>query len=288
MEKNLPPYTVALYDYGMTPVSTTVSVTASPTGFDIHIWADVDEFLDPAKLISSHSKDFTWKDFAHILMNLEEGFIGDDAIDHVDVSGIDGLRAECLKYAWATEDDGSYPIDYKGFLDWTLTLEEDTIDYLENNYDLSTNGKDFPLFGELLEFINIEEKSNLFAIFESHGLDGRRNSIRELIEALKIQAEKEYLEIQRKLEEKRKQRQLALRPFEDQIRLIAAKYSDFRNHAGGIVAPSDRDIVSRWIEDYVLENGRMPRGRHRVQKRFYNNYRGPGEIDFDEIKKGGP
>ena len=164
MKKNLPPYTVALYDYGMTPVSTTVSVAASSTGFDIDIWSDYEEFLVPATIFSSHSKDFTWKDFANILMTLTEGFIDDDAIDHVDVSGVDGLRAECFKYAWASGSGSTY----KELLDWTLTLEEDTIDYLENNYDLSTNGKDFPLFVELLEFINIGEKTNFFAIFESY------------------------------------------------------------------------------------------------------------------------
>ena len=109
MENITPLYTVSLPDFGLSPISSTVSATKSSSEVNIHIWAE--EFIDPPKNIGSFPNSFTWKEFAKILMNLDEGFIGEDAIDKVVVTGIAGLRAECLKYAWATENNGSYPFD---------------------------------------------------------------------------------------------------------------------------------------------------------------------------------
>ena len=276
--KNQPPlYSVALYDYGNTPVSTTVSVAASSTGFDIHIWAD--EFIDPAKIISSHSKEFDWKDFAHALMALEEGFIGDDAIDQVKVLGIGGLRAECLKYAWASEDCGNHGY-YRELLDWLLLLEEDTIDFLENNYDLSITGKDLDIFIELKDYILDRNISDFLLFLKENQLIGDMTSIQKIIDVCSI-------ENKNKAVREKERRILALEPYVDKIRLLAEKYSNYQTRSA-YAPPSDRRILSEWLEYYVIEHGEMPTGVHNVEKVTYGGRRlaGPGKINFDDIGKG--
>ena len=282
MTKKSTLFSVALYDYGITPVSTTVSATASSTGFDINVWSDDEELLAPATIFSSPSKDFTWKDFANILTKLTEGFIDDDAIDHVDVSGVDGLRAECFKYAWASGSGGAY----KELLDWILTLEEDTIDYLESNYDLSVNGEDLSDFIELSGLIADPEEHDFLSLLSKHNITGSSPSVKKLIDAMSREQE---LKTAREKEE----RLLALAPFSEEIHRIANKYrcdhisSAFSINERGRSAfgsPSDKVILVAWLEDYVLENKVMPTGKHEVIITRHNRTSGPGAVDFDKLK----
>ena len=234
MEKQSPKYSVALYDYGMTPASSEITAEPTSSGYDVYVWFE--DYIDPPRKIISHTKDFTWKDFAHTLMNLEEGFIGDDAIDQVVVSGIDGLRAECLKYAWASECDGVYPIDYKELLNWVLTLEEQTIDYLESNYDLSTEGKDLAIVIELKEYVLNGEIKDFLMLLQAHKLDDDINAIQKMIDIGKIESNAKVIK-------KKEENQARLEPFAKEIEKIVTRISDNRSRSP-YSPPSNRKVFN--------------------------------------------
>ena len=274
MENSTPLYTLSLPDFGLLPISSTVSATKSSSGVNIHIWAE--EFIDPPKNIGSFPESFTWKEFAKILVNLDEGFIGEDAIDKVVVTGIAGLRAECLKYAWATENNGSYPFDYTDLLNWTLSLEEDTIDYLDANFDFSIEGNDINILLELKEYIFDDDARALAEDILEKSKNGGFASINRIIEAAKVESENKR--INAKAEES-----LILKRFAADIDKFSNKYSDV---VGGNIAfrpPSDRLILTRWLKKYVIDHGEMPTGQHSIEMRWFGeSRRGPGIIDFDK------
>lgn len=264
-------YTVSLPDFGLSPISSTVSATKSSSEVNIHIWAE--EFIDPPKNIGSFPNFFTWKEFAKILMNLDEGFIGEDAIDKVVVTGVAGLRAECLKYAWATENNGTYPFDYTDFLNWTLSLEENTIDYLDANFDFSIEGNDISMLLELKEYIFDEEARTLAEDILEKIRNNGFASVNKVIEAAKV--ESEIKRINAKTE-----KSLILKKFAADIANITNKYSDV---SGGNIAyrsPSDRLILTRWLEKYVIDHGAMPIGEHIVEITWWGSRRGPGIVNF--------
>lgn len=264
-------YSVSLSDYGVCPITTTVSSTKSSSGISIDIWAK--DYIDPPKNLGSFPNSFTWKNFAQTLMNLDEGFIDEDAIDKVVVKGIAGLRAECLKYAWATEKSGSYPFDYIDLLNWTLSLEENTIDYLDENFDFSIQSNDFSMLLELKEHIFDEEARVLAEAILENSRNNGVESIYKVIDAAKIES-------QSKRNRAKKEKSLILKKFEADIANITNKYSDV---VGGNIAyrpPSDRLILTRWLEKYVIDHGDMPVGEHKIEITWWGSQRGPGIVNF--------
>jgi hypothetical protein len=273
MENSTPLFTLSLPDFGLSPISSTVSATKSSSGVNIHIWAE--EFIDPPKNIGSFPESFTWKEFAKILANLNEGFIGEDAIDKVVVTGIAGLRAECLKYAWASENNGSYPFDYTDLLNWTLSLEENTIDYLDAHFDFSIEGNDISILLELKEYIFDDEARALAEDILEKSKNGGFASIVKMIEAAKVESENKRIN-------EKEEESLIVEKFAAKIEEVSNKYSDV---VGGNIAyrpPSDRLILTRWLKKHVIDHGEMPTGRHCVEVTWWGRQRGPGVINFDE------
>lgn len=265
-------YSVSLSDYGLFPISSTVSATNSSSGVRVDIWTE--EFIDPSKNIGSFPASFTWKEFVQILMHLDEGFITEDAIDKVVVTGIAGLRAECFKYAWARENNGTYPFDYMDLLNWTLSLAENTIDYLDENFDFSIQSKDICMLLELKEHVFDDEARALAEDILEKSRNNGVDSVYKVIEAAKIESES-------KKNKAKKGESLKLKNFAADIASITNKYSDV---VGGNIAykpPSDRLILKRWLEKYVIDHGAMPIGEHVVEITWWGSRRGPGIVNFD-------
>lgn len=272
MENSTSLYTVSLLDFGLSPISSTVSATKSSSEVNIHIWAG--EVIDSPKNIGSFPNSFTWKEFAKILLNLDEGFIGEDAIDKVVVTGIAGLRAECLKYAWATENNGSYPFDYTDLLNWILSLEENTIDYLDENFDFSTQSNDIFMLLELKEHVFDEEARALAEYILEKSQNNGVDSIYKVIEAVKIESESKRIKA-------KNGESLILKKFAADIANITNKYRDVVSGNIAYRPPSDRLILTRWLEKYVIDHGAMPIGEHTVEITWWGSRRGPGIVNFD-------
>ena len=112
-------YSISLYDFGVTPISSSVFMRESSEGYDVFVHAD--EYIDPPMKIGSISNEIYWKNFAEILKNLKEGYAFASSINSMHVTGISGMRAECLKYAWAYQDDSED--GYKEILDFLLSVK---------------------------------------------------------------------------------------------------------------------------------------------------------------------
>jgi hypothetical protein len=113
-------YSISLDDFGVTPISSGVFMRESLEGYDVFVHAD--EYIDPPMKVGNLSNEINWKNFAEILKELKEGYASAASIDRMHVTGVNGLRADCLKYAWAYQDDSEEA--YKEILDFLLSLEE--------------------------------------------------------------------------------------------------------------------------------------------------------------------
>lgn len=266
-----PLYTVALYDYGMTPVSSEINVERTAEGYAIFAWNDFEE--QPPQKISSLSINSTWKDVVQSLLSLEEGRIDGEAIEHVKVSGIGGLRAECLKYAWAEESSSKQPFNCHELLEWLLSLEEDTIDYLESNFDISSEAETFKVLLDLQDVLFTKEATNLFDVLIEENLHGEKLFFEKLNGLASS-------ELGSKLEKRKAQEQGILDKFNDQIEPFLAKFSDSRGRAYS--PPSERAVVSRFLHAYILEHEAMPVGEHVVEATWMNKKVGPGKVDFGD------
>ena len=261
-------YSISLDDFSETPISSGVFMRESLEGYDVFVHAD--EYIDPPMKVGNLSNESNWKNFAEILKDLKEGYASAASIDCMHVTGINGLRAECLKYAWAYQDDSEEA--YKEILDFLLSLEEKTIDFLEENFDIVMNGKDFFSFIVLKNYI-FENSIRDFLVAVNdikYGLDAA--SISRLLDVGSIEKdEKKILRTQN--DEKR----LAL--YSVEIENISSKYNPNKARSA-FSPPSDQTLVRNYLKKYVLENGKMPTGEHRVEIYHLGEVYGPGVITF--------
>lgn len=269
-------YSISLYDFGVTPISSGVFMRESLEGYDVFIHAD--EYIDPPMKIGSLSNEIYWKNFAETLKNLKEGHAFASSINNMHVTGISGLRAECLKYAWAYQDDSED--GYKEILDFLLSVEEKTIDYLEDNFDIVWGGKDFFSFIEIKDHILEDSiREFLFSLSEAkYALDAA--SISRLLNVGSIENEEKL-----KLKNKNNEKLLAI--YSEEIENISSKFDDFRARSA-FAPPSDKTLVRNYLKKYLLENEKMPVGQHRVEIHHLGKVYGPGVITLvnDDSQQG--
>lgn len=186
------------------------------------------------------------------------------------VTGVNGLRAECLKYAWAYQDDSEEA--FKEILDFLLSLQEKTIDYLEENFDIVRGGKDIFSFIVLKNYIlDYNIKDFLVAVNDMKcGLDAAL--ISRLAGVASIENEERI-----KLKNRNDEERLAI--YSVKIENISSKYSPNRARSA-FAPPSDQTLVRNYLKKYVLENGKMPTGEHIVEIYHLGKVYGPGVITF--------
>ena len=261
-------YSISLDEFGVTPISSGVFMRESLEGYDVFVHAD--EYIDPPMKVGSFANEINWKNFAETLKDLKEGYASAASIDCMRVAGVNGLRAECLKYAWAYQDDSED--GYKGILDFLLSLEEKTIDYLEENFDIARGGKDYFSFIELKNYI-FEDNIRDFLIAVNdlkYGLDAA--SISRLVGVGTIENE-EKIKLKSKTDEE------LLNIYSVRIENISSKYNTYKARSA-FAPPSDQTLVRNYLKKYVLENGTMPTGEHRVETYHLGEVYGPGVINI--------
>jgi aspartate 1-decarboxylase len=259
---------ILLDDFGATPISSSVFMRESLTGYDVFVTAE--QYIDPPIKVGSFSNGINWKNFAEILKTLEEGYACGASIDYMHVTGISGLRAECLKYAWAYQDDSED--DYKELLDFLLSLEEKTIDYLEENFDLVKGGKDFFSFIEFKKYILKDNIRDFLFVVNDMKYELEAASISKLLDVGSIENEEKL-----KLKDNNDEKRLSI--YSVEIEKISSKYNAFKAR-NAFAPPSDQTLVRNYLKKYVLENGKMPIGQHRVEIYHLGKVYGPGVIDF--------
>jgi hypothetical protein len=80
-----------------------------------------------------------------------------------------------------------------------------------------------------------------------------------------------------------RRREDMITPFRDRIEAFVGRFDDRPVRGGGMSFPSARSRVRRFLEDYVIANGRLPDGPTKVnsESKFY--LWNLGTIDFSEI-----
>src|SRR5262249_40034863 len=81
------------------------------------------------------------------------------------------------------------------------------------------------------------------------------------------------------------ERQASLAPFRHEIEAIAGLSSDEPIRGGGTTWPSHRSALRSYLEQYVLEHGRMPEGKINVVAKCQNIDMHIGTHDFDRLRK---
>jgi len=261
-------YSISLDDFGVSPISSGVFIRESLEGYDVFVHAD--EYVDPPMKVGGFSNEISWKNFAETLKELKEGYASAASIDLMHVTGVNGLRADCLKYAWAYQDDGEEA--YKEILDFLLSLEEKTIDYLEENFNIVRGGKDFFSFIVLKNYI-LEDNIRDFLVAVNdmkYGMDAA--SISRLAGVGSIENEE-------KIKLKSRNDEELLNIYSVKIENISSKYNTYKA-SSAFAPPSDQTLVRNYLKKYVLENGKMPTGEHRVEIYHLGKVYGPGVINF--------
>jgi len=258
--------------YGTLSDSSWIEARSSEFGFTVIHWA---EEIIPEPLVIGNIKDqYDWRLFCNYLMNMSDGFIVNDAWQSIDVIGESGLRADCLRIAW------SYSYAQDDVLDWLLSIDEDSFNFIDSNFKVINKPDDYELLDRIAELMPFNgSNNNIVYLLESNGLEKSRDSIESLIEHFEY--EKSIKE-----EQKNRVRRQAIEPFSNNIDEISNLFSDAGRRIGCGMSggkPSIRVIVRGWLENYVVEHGYMPEGEHKVYIPFLGGCAEAGCIDFSNL-----
>ncbi len=245
------------------------------SGFTVALW-DEDVIPTPTT-IGSLQKKYSWKLFCHFLMKMSDGFVTTDALQSIDVTGESGLRADCLRIAWSYSFDGGSRV-----LDLLLCTDELSFRFIESAFEIINKPEDFELLEHLSELLLTQNvDTNIVNLLRSFELEIKRDSVEELIQRL------EYRE-EIKNEQKARIREQKIQPFNERIVEISTLFSNERRRIGCGMSggrPSLREIVRRWLENYVVDHGYLPEGSHKVSIPFFGGSTTAGTIDFSNLSE---
>jgi len=240
-------------------ISQQVEARESENGFDVYICAPL--ITEKAIKISNAGVPYTWKNFAIQLMGMQEGYIEPDDIDDTSIEGESGLRAYALKLAWAYHDSGSH------LLDLLVFMTEQSIDRLEEHDN----------FDELHGLAELITEHSLEKYFESLLTSHQTSTVQDLFQVISEAAND-------KLAAREKKNLDKLRPFRDRIDSFSDRFSNEKKSIGPVFSgyrPSEKDIVEKWLQHYILEHGHFPSGVHSVKIPFIGGSTiGVGLVDF--------
>jgi len=261
-----------LLDYGVTPVSEHVWVRGLSKGFSVLVQSDYEGWGKPRRLYSS-KKHYSWRALARCLPTLSNDDRTnpyEEAAPHVVVKGEEGLIAELLRYAYAS-GDGGMP-------DYVALLIDQTDDCLSRVAKITDGRLSTEVIQQLLDIEDgirtLHLTRDLCTLCREtagfHDLD-----LKALSEHLK-----RLLDIQRRKEAELRGATIA--PFRQKIEAMVEKFDDKSVRGGGMVMPSKRMRVRRFLESYVISHGTLPSGPTHVKsdsKHFSWDF---GIINFDE------
>lgn len=255
---------LSLDNYGVTPSSSAVYVRELRKGFSVYLEADKELLPKPVR-IGSTKKDYCWNHFGRILCQIQEGWIGEESYELVDVTGETGVKAEILVLCWG------YPEGNKQLIDWLLEQDNNTLEYLFTHLGSLFNEDNVQFLCELLELIRrIGHRESLLDSVARH------KSLKTFYMFLEGQKED--------LEEVEKCRQdNILKPFLPQISAALNKHGD-DYRARHPMAESKSMRLEKWLKDYILSNGGFPSGEHNVEVPCrQSGIKNLGLIDFDGV-----
>lgn len=262
---------VALYDYGITPDSSSVTSHYLDDGtVVVDLWSEM--FYPEGETVGVFSSEFTWRDFVRVLTELSEGHIDQEAFDDIRVIGATGVCAMALKHAWILEG--------RDYAIWIAAQSERAIlQYGEDICAVAT-----PLGNtDLQDFIGNIQALGLSADLLEAKVELGLSADAEVSLAELFAIAEQSLEGAKNVE--RNERTVKLAPFLTAIKSIAAQFDDRAGKVSGFPVLSKRAIVERWLESYCLEHGELPVGSHQVKVPFMeSSWRSAGIINFDDIK----
>src|SRR5262249_42187385 len=180
-----------------------------------------------------------------------------------------GLRAHLLRRAFA--------LDW-GDVRWLQAQSDASFDFLDATLgELPRLNWENPLFSTLCFASELEDdEPDILALLHRYGLPASAGGLNALEDVLKRDAD----EVRQK---RRAERQALIAPFKSEIELITSKLSDRERPR----APSLRRMIQVFLEQYVIEHGRMPQGEVDVEvksSREFHFSATMGRWDFDELR----
>lgn len=266
MEHEDPVCRLSLESYGLTQTSSWVEARETQSGFKVYLWAEL--IYDEPICLGTSDASYDWRLFARFLADTDEGKTDEDAVSDVRVEGENGVRADILKLAWSSSE--SYWIEF-------LVQQSDTsLEFLDKHLDLLNEDNDvLKDIADISIALNLE--CDLIGLFNRFALQISPVAVSSLQTSLA------RFEEDQKNQQERVRKEI-LGPFESDISLWAAKFSDDKKRIGagmGGLRPTERTIVRKWLEQFVLEHRSFPQGEYVVSMPFLGGTISAGKVNFN-------
>lgn len=192
------------------------------------------------------------------------------------VEGEGGLVAEILRHAYASGDSGM-----PEFVRLLMEQRDDWLWLFEK------------AFGDRIPNELQAQLTEIASDLDELGLEPDLCATARLaagVETLDLKSIAEYLsvEVEAKHYEDARRRELMILPFRTSIEAFVERFDDRPVSGGGMAFPSVRRRIRRFLEDYVVANGRLPNGPVRVKQNSASYAWDLGMIDFSSINSPPP
>ena len=262
--------------FGTPPRRLWLEARERPQGFSVWFW-DEHLYPDGTELAASNSA-YDARTFAGIILDAALAaalhddpkiFVNDSVWCAVKVTGEHGVKAVLLSLALTTgrrnigwfmqQSDISFEALH------TLVGEVDD-DWWELCMGLWSHAHDLKL-----------DLDGMMSLLQRYDLPPSATGLRELYKMLDRESE-------RRRNARQAEEQALIAPFRHEIEAIAAKFEDRPVHGGGTGWGTHRASIQTFLEDYVVEHGRMPQGKVLVKSKAPSFRHIPmGIIDFDQL-----
>ncbi len=256
--------------FGTPPRRASVEARADPQGFAV--WFQDEHRCPSGEELARCNRSYDARTFAGIIVDARvnerlhssRNSVPATAWRAATVTGERGARAQLLRVA---------VIRGWGHTDWLMAQSAASLDFLDGIIgDAPGDGCERP-FERILGYaweLGIDDR-DLLDLMQRHGLPARGASLPLLEDMLRRKA-------YRQREERAAERAARIAPFRAEIDKIAAKFDDYSGRA-----PSTRHRITWFLEEYVIEHGRMPRGEVVVEYKERGWQIWMGTWNFDEL-----
>lgn len=232
-----------------------------------------------ASLSVQVSETLTWRNLCIALFEQRQdddpSFLEElDELLSFNVTGASGIGADALRMMWRGSSS------HAEIACWVSRLPTVSLGLAEQVFESLLTEEAVDLVEEVAA-LPLEKAESLFR--EALAQDGTKSPLNFLSSRLEAEGEKER---QRTL----KDRVDRLAPFANQIFEVANQFSD---QPGGRIGagisgskPSQRALVIRWLETYVLKHGRWPVGEHEIRSPFFGGDIYVCQMDFGDSSSG--
>ena len=263
--------------FGTPPRRSWLEARRCPEGFSVWFW---DEHLYPDGVdAGTCDSPYNARAFAQIILDLGiERVLHDDLLGResvpsaswraVSVTGERGLEAYLLGCAFT-----------KGYHDtyWLMQQSDASFGMLHELVETYDDEWHHFFFVITVCAAKLEYGLDVLSLLRRYELPASTSGVRELSAALSRDNDRRRQELEA-------EEQARIAPFRQQIDAIAAKCSDRPVQGAGYHNwPSPRSKMTSFLEDYVVEHGRMPRGKMEAEFQRGSTTYELGILDFDAV-----